>query len=274
MQINHPSRRGGKRLKGVFAQSSPGFPLVTVVTAIFNGQPHVAGCLESVLAQDYPNIEHIVMDGGSTDGTLDVLQQYDDQIASWESKPDKGVNDAWNKALAEAYGDWICFLGVDDELLPGALIAYRTLAANHPRAEYLSSRVRWVHPSGYERIRGAPWAWPEFLRWMCTAHVGSMHRRSLFDRFGTYNLPFGSAADYELLLRPRASLESAYMPNTTAMMRGGGMTDGLAALADANRAKIVTGGRHPLLAAIELGIASARFWMRPFRRPLERIAIK
>ena len=64
------------------------------------------------------------------------------------------------------------------------------------------------------------------------------------------------------------------MPNTTAMMRGGGMTDGLAALADANRAKIVTGGRNPLLAAIELGVASAKFWMRPFRRPLERIAIK
>jgi len=142
MQTDHETKSGGMRMKGVLRENSLHRPLVTVVTAVFNGQPYLEGCLESVLRQDYPNIEHIVMDGGSSDGTLDVLRHYDDRIAFWKSGPDKGVYDAWNKALAEASGEWISFLGADDELLPGAVSAYVALAAMHPEAEYLSSRVR------------------------------------------------------------------------------------------------------------------------------------
>jgi glycosyltransferase involved in cell wall biosynthesis len=262
---------GGARLNGVLMQNSVGCPLVTVVTAVFNGQPHVQGCLESILAQDYPNVECIVFDGNSTDGTIDVLQRYDNRIAYWKSEPDKGVYDAWNKALAEARGEWICFLGVDDEFLPGAVSAYMALASKNPDADYLCSRIRWVHPSGYERTRGGPWTWPEFARRMCTAQVGSMHRRALFDRFGSYDLGFGSASDYEFLLRPRASLRAAYMTDITVMMRGGGMTDGRAALADANRAKIVTGGRNRIRTAIDSVIDIAKFYLRPLRRTLARI---
>ena len=274
MQTDHASRCGGTRLRNVLARSSADHPLVTVVTAVFNGQLHIAGCLESVLGQDYPNIEHIVMDGGSSDGTVDVLRQYDDRIALWKSEPDNGVYDAWNKALAEARGEWICFLGVDDEFLPGAVSAYMALAAKNPQAEYLSSWVRWVHPSGYERTKGGPWAWPEFSRWMCVAHVGSVHRRSLFDRLGVYDPSFGTAADYELLLRERGSLQAAYMSRVTAMMRAGGMTDGRNALADMKRAKIITGGRNAMLATIEHGIANAKFVLRPLRRALGRIVAR
>jgi glycosyltransferase involved in cell wall biosynthesis len=274
IQADHEFRRGGTRLSGTLAQSGADLPLVTVVTAVFNGQPYLAGCLESVLGQDYTNIEHIVIDGGSTDGTLDVLGQFNNRIAFWKSEPDQGVYDAWNQALAEARGEWICFLGVDDAFLPGAVSDYMAIAAKHPKAEYLSSRVRWVHPSGYERTKGAPWAWPEFSRWMCSAHPGSMHRRSLFDRLGTYDASFGSAADYELLLRARGSLQTAYLPRVTVMMRGGGMTDNHAVLADSKRAKITTGGRNPILAAMELGVANAKYLLRPLRRVLGRIAVR
>jgi glycosyltransferase involved in cell wall biosynthesis len=274
MQTNPAAVSGGNRLRGVLAQSSVDLPLVTVITAVFNGRPFVAGCLESVLQQDYTNIEHIVLDAGSTDGTLDVLRQYDNRIALWKSEPDKGIYDAWNKGLVEARGDWICFLGIDDEFLPGAVKAYMALAAKHTEAEYLSSRVRWVHPSGYVRTRGAPWAWPEFLRWMCSAHPGSMHRASLYERFGSYDPSFGSAADYELLLRARGSLRTAYLPRVTVMMRGGGMTDNRAVLADSHRAKVTTGGRNAILAAMELGIANAKYLLRPLRRAFGRIAVR
>lgn len=272
MQTVHESACGGKRMKGVLAQSTAALPLVTVVTAVFNGQPTIQHCLESVLKQDYSNIEHIVLDGESTDGTLEVLRQYDDRIALWKSEPDLGVYDAWNKALTEARGEWICFLGADDEFLPGAVSAYMALAASHPEAEYLNSREQWVHADGYERTRGKPWSWPGILRQMCMAHVGSMHSRSLFDRLGVYDLSFGTAADYELLLRARGSLKTAYMPNITVMMRGGGMTEERSVLASATRAKIVTGGRNPTLAAIELGIANAKFFLRPLRRAAGRFA--
>jgi glycosyltransferase involved in cell wall biosynthesis len=227
--------------------------------------------MESILRQDYPNIEHIVMDGASNDGTVDVLRQYDDQIALWRSEPDSGVYDAWNKALVEARGEWICFLGVDDELLPGAISAYMALAAKNPKAEYLCSKVRWVHPSGYEKPLGHPWKWREFSKWMCTAHPGSMHRRSLYDRIGTYDTSYRIVGDYELLLRARSQLRAAYMPITTVIMRAGGLGDLRIAYLEQARAKIATGGRSKFLAVLELCASNAKYTLRPFRYALARI---
>lgn len=262
---------GGKRLQGVAFHSSAEHPLVTVITVVFNGRQFVERCLLSVLGQDYPNIEHIVMDGASTDGTLDVLRQYENQIALWRSEPDRGVYDAWNKGLREAHGEWICFLGVDDELLPGSVSDYMTLAARNPHAEYLCSRVRWVHGSGQTRIIGEPWNWSRFSRFMCTAHVASMHRRSLFDALGDYDISYQIVADYELLLRAKQNLKAAYMPTTTAMMRAGGVSDSAAAIREQARAKLETGGRNALLTALELRIASLKFRLRPLRAALGKI---
>jgi len=274
MQTDRLALSGGKRLQGILAESSAELPLVTVVTAVFNGQPYVSNCLESVLRQDYPNIEQIVMDGGSSDGTIDVLRQYDSRIAFWKSEPDRGVFDAWNNGLRAARGEWICFLGIDDEFLPGAVSAYMALAAKQPQAEYLSSRVRWIHPSGYSRTFGRPWTWRKFSRFMCTAHVGSMHRRSLFDRLGWYDTSYRSTADYELLLRARRQLNASFLPLTTVVMRAGGMSDSAAALEEAARAKINTGGRNAALTAMELHIANLKFMLRPLRRTLKRLVTR
>ena len=262
---------GGKRLKGALGEGSTEQPLVTVVTAVYNGQPYVAGCLESVISQDYPNIEHIVLDGGSRDGTVDVLRQYDDRIALWRSEPDKGIYDAWNKALVEAHGEWICFLGVDDEFLPNAVSAYMALAARNPQAEYLSSRVKWVHPSGYERVIGEPWTWKAFSRSMGTAHVGSMHRRSLFDRLGRYDTSYRIVADYEFLLRAQNQLDSAFMPTVTVKMRAGGGSDSRNALKEHARAIVATGGRSKMFAACDLYLANAKFALRPLRYVLPNL---
>jgi glycosyltransferase involved in cell wall biosynthesis len=266
---------GGKRLRGIDPENTAASPLVSVVTAVFNGQPYVAGCLDSVLAQDYPNIEHIVFDGGSSDGTIDLLRAYDDRIALWKNEPDKGVYDAWNKALAEARGEWICFIGSDDELLPGAVSAYMALAAKNPEAEYLSSQVRWIHPSGYVNpSHGRPWKWRHFAKKMCVAHPGSMHRRSLYARLGVYDISYRSAADYEFLLRARGELKTAFMPVATVMMRAGGVSDNSAALREAARAKIESGGRSALLATLELWEVRARFMLGPLRRAAGRLIAK
>jgi len=265
---------GGKRLKGTFAQGNAEFPLVTVITAVFNGQQYMAACLESVLAQDYPNIEHLVLDGGSRDNTVDVLRQYDDRIAFWKSEPDKGVFDAWNKGIAEARGEWICFLGSDDELLPGAVSAYMALAAANPQAEYLSSRVQWTYPSGYVRIIGQPWTWAKYSKFMCVAHPGSMHRRSLLSRLGQYGPDYRIVQDYELLLRARDQLKAAYTPAITVMMRAGGISDTAIALTETKRAKICTGKRNSFLATIEFYIAHVKFRLSPLRRLFAKLAAR
>jgi glycosyltransferase involved in cell wall biosynthesis len=274
MQISVEAKCGGKRLQGTFSETSPKRPLVTVITATYNGQPHVAGCLESVLSQDYPKIEHIVMDGASSDGTTDVLRQYDDRIALWRSEPDSGIYDAWNKAILEARGEWICFLGVDDEFLPGAVSAYMALASRNPQAEFLCSRVKVVYCSGYEKIVGDPWTWRKFSRSMCALHVGSMHRRGLFDRLGMYDTSYQIAADYELLLRARQQLKTAYLPVPTVMMRAGGASGSRIAIAEKARAKMTAGGRSKILTSIELCVDNAKFMVRPLHYALRAIAAR
>jgi glycosyltransferase involved in cell wall biosynthesis len=270
-ETHSTSACGGTRLKGFVAEDTAECPLVSVITAVFKGQPYIADCLESVLSQDYPNIEHIVLDGGSEDGTVEELRAYSDRIALWRSQPDLGVYDAWNKGLREARGEWICFLGVDDQFLPGAVRAYMDLAALNPDAEYLSSQVQWVHPSGYSRTIGRPWNWKGFSKWMCTAHVGSMHRRSLYCRLGKYDTSYRIVADYELLLRARKQLNAAYMPTITVTMRGGGLSDSSSALSEAKRAKVDAGGRNWALAEWELRWAKIKFILRPLRMFVRRV---
>lgn len=262
LQTEFESMSGGQRLEGIFADNTPELPLVTVVTAVYNGQPHLKECLESVLAQDYPNIEHIILDGGSSDGTIEVLRQYNDKVAFWISEPDQGVYDAWNKGLRVARGEWLAFLGADDIYLPGAIKAYVDLARKNPEAEFLSSKAKLNHPTGYSPIFGGPWAWPRFSTAMSTVHVGSMHHRCMFERLGYFDKTYRIAGDYELMLRAKEALKTAFTPEVTVVMRAGGLSDSTAGLYEARRAKIETGVRTRSVAEFELRRAILRFHIR------------
>ena len=272
MPCDSQTTRGGKRLTHPTRSLTPSTSLVSVITAVFNGRDEIARCIESVLAQDYPHIEHIVVDGGSMDGTVDVLRSYEDKIALWISEPDRGVYDAWNKGLKLAQGDWICFLGADDIYLPGAVSEYMSLALKVPEAEFLCSRIKWVHPTGYHRIVGEPWEWRRFSRFMCTAHPGSMHSRRLFERYGGYNTEYRIAADYEFLLRAKDELRVAYHPGITVEMRAGGISDSTAALKEAKKAKVDTGARSPRQGELEFLIAWLKFRFRWIRRGMDRVS--
>ncbi|WP_165040548.1 glycosyltransferase family 2 protein [Dysgonomonas sp. ZJ709] len=88
--------------------------IISVVTVVYNGKNFIEKTLQSVLSQDYPYIEYIVIDGGSTDGTVDIIKKYSDQITYWISEPDKGIYDAMNKAIDRATGKWINFMNAGD----------------------------------------------------------------------------------------------------------------------------------------------------------------
>jgi glycosyltransferase involved in cell wall biosynthesis len=94
----------------------PGSPLITFVLAIFNASKTLTQCLNSVAQQSCKDFELVVIDGGSTDGSVEILRSQASHFAYWTSEPDRGVYDAWNKALQHARGEWICFLGADDYL--------------------------------------------------------------------------------------------------------------------------------------------------------------
>jgi len=233
---------------------------VTVITATYNAEKTLARCIDSVTAQEYPEIEHIVMDGGSTDRTLEILKSYGDRLI-WRSERDRGIYDAWNKSLAVATGEWIVFLGADDLFLPGAVNAYMDHAKGSG-VEYISSLVKWVQNSGDFTIIGDRWTWPRFQRRMTTAHVGSMHKRTLFDRYGLYDISYRIVGDYEFLLRPRGSLRAGFLSRITTEMAAGGASDSYAALRESRRAKVVTGGRNIPASYFELWVASAKLTVR------------
>jgi glycosyltransferase involved in cell wall biosynthesis len=256
------SIRGGRRLLGLSATGTSTIPLVSIITAAFRAQDHISKCIESVLAQTYPNIEHIIVDGASDDGTVDILRRYDDEVDIWTSEPDTGIYAAWNKGLTLARGEWIAFLGADDVYLPGAIHEYMELARQHPTAEFLCSTARLVHPSGYSPVFGGPWKWPACARALTTIHVGTMHRRSLFERYGTFDASFRSAADYEFLLRAGGRLKTAFLPATTVMVRAGGASETSANLYERRRAKMQRGVRSSKAAAVDLVVDLLKFHTR------------
>ncbi|MDX2503413.1 MAG: glycosyltransferase family 2 protein [Gammaproteobacteria bacterium] len=94
----------------------PKNPLISVITVVYNGKNDLCHAIQSVIKQSYENIEYIIIDGGSTDGTIDVIKQYDTAISRWISEPDGGVYDAMNKGVSISKGDYILFLGCDDRL--------------------------------------------------------------------------------------------------------------------------------------------------------------
>lgn len=113
-------------------------PKISVVTVVFNGASTLEASILSVITQDYKDIEYIIIDGGSTDSTLDIIKKYDSKISSWISEPDNGIYDAMNKGLKKASGDWLLFLGSDDLLL-NIIHEIESLLENHDAVYYGNS---------------------------------------------------------------------------------------------------------------------------------------
>jgi glycosyltransferase involved in cell wall biosynthesis len=234
---------------------------VSIITAVYNAAPTLEECLLSVRSQSYDDVEHIVIDGGSTDGSVEIIQRHSSLLAYWVSEPDGGVFDAWNKGLSVASGEWIAFLGAEDVLLPDAVSKYLTVCGGTD-ALYVSSLVRYIRPGLPDKILGRPWSWPAFQRKMTTAHVGSLHRFDLFRKYGNYDTSYKIVGDYELLLRPGKNLNGLYLGEVTAKMLAGGNSDRFPALTEARRAKIRTGKRNQVWAFWELWVESLKLAVR------------
>jgi glycosyltransferase involved in cell wall biosynthesis len=260
---------GGRQLLSRESAASDA-PLFTIVTALFNGVATIEKAIQSVVGQSFKNFQYVVVDAGSIDGTIRILERWNDRIDYWRSEPDAGIYDAWNKGIKWARGRWIAFLGADDEYYPDALERYAQFLSSHDDGalQYVSSRVDFMRDGRRLATIGKPWSWPAFSRYMTVAHVGSLHHRSLFDQFGAFDPSYRICGDYELLLRPRAALRAAFLPATTARMAYGGVSNvsPRPALLEAERAKRTSGGRAAWLCAAEFHCAQAKTMLRSLTR--------
>jgi glycosyltransferase involved in cell wall biosynthesis len=235
-------------------------PKFTVVTAVFNGAATLEAAINSLRKQSFRDFEYVVLDGGSTDATVALLEQNTDAIHYWRSEPDSGIYEAWNKGLRVARGEWIAFLGADDAYYPDALAAYAAAIAAAPNVQYVSSRIDLIKDGRRVRTVGQRWSWPKFSEYMTVAHVGSMHHRSLFETYGHFDETYRVCADYELLLRPRDRLRTAFLDATTARMQLGGISNARAhqVLEEQARAKRTSGGRPAWRCTVEQKWAMAK----------------
>jgi len=215
--------------------SSDKLPLVSIVVAVRNGARQLQRCIDSVEAQSDPSRELIVIDGGSTDGTVALLKANTAVIDYWESAHDRGIYHAWNKALAHARGEWICFLGADDFLWQSDTIEHW-----RPHLEQAMPAHRFVYGSlavvswhgEMISLIDQPWAEAQhrFFSAMSVPHPGALHHRSLFDEHGPFDESFRIAADYDLLLRAFRERPPLYVPGMIqAGWQEGGITTQLSA---------------------------------------------
>jgi glycosyltransferase involved in cell wall biosynthesis len=200
-------------------------PAISVITAVKNGLPLVEETIASVLAQDYAPLEYWIVDGGSTDGTLDVVKRAAARLAGWSSEPDAGIADAFNKGLARAKGEYLMFLNADDALAgPRALsdMMEAARARGWPDVIYgdcelldrASGRSLYVHAVDYDRAR--------FLRFGTLPHPGMLMHRRYFERFGRFDPSYRIAMDYELQLRGVPQLGAVRAPVLVTRVRTGG----------------------------------------------------
>jgi len=208
-------------------------PLMTVIVAVYNGVLTLQQCLDSVLQQTYEPLELIVIDGGSTDGTVDLLGKNSQRIRYWISESDRGIYQAWNKGLAQAHGEWVCFLGADDFLWDERVLS--RVAAQLPQVpeaiNVVYSQTSLLGADG-EVLYSIGEPWPQvrerFKQLMCIPHPSVLHRSRLFKKSGGFDESLHIAGDYELLLRELKDKDAFFMPGIIfSAMRQGGISNAL-----------------------------------------------
>ncbi len=204
---------------------------ISLITVVFNGKTFLADCIKSVIAQDYKDLEYIVIDGGSTDGSLSIIEQYKDNISQFVSEKDRGMYDALNKGIRMATGDVVGILNADDMLASSDVISAIANCFDSQKTDAVYGNLNYINPNHPEKIV-RKWISKPFtkrsirLGWM-PAHPTFYARRSLFQKYGDYSLNYDSAADYELMIRflYKFGIHAIFLNKLIVNMRTGGMSN-------------------------------------------------
>jgi glycosyltransferase involved in cell wall biosynthesis len=176
---------------------------ISLITATYNAESTIRRCIESVIAQNYKNLEYIIVDGGSTDGTLRIISEYRDHVSVLISEPDRGVYDAMNKGIRLAKGDVAGTLNADDYFASGDILTRVEKVFTDPKINILYGNLDYVRSDSTITRKWRTKAYKQGMfnwGWM-PPHPTFYCRTGLFKRFGDYSLDHGTAADYELMLR-------------------------------------------------------------------------
>jgi glycosyltransferase involved in cell wall biosynthesis len=202
---------------------------VSIITIAYNSAGTIEDTIKSVVAQDYSNIEYIIIDGGSADKTLSIVDKFKDSITTIISEPDKGIYDAMNKGVQNATGDIVGILNSDDIYANKKVVTHIVKAIGNKDSIYAD--LVYVDRDNTDKITRY-WKSGKYRKgifkmgWM-PPHPTFFIRKSCYDQYGTYNLRLKSAADYELMLRMlhKHNISVTYLPEVITKMRVGGQSN-------------------------------------------------
>lgn len=194
--------QGGKRTKNKNSGDTHNSPIISVMTISLNSRGSIENTIKSILNQPLHDSEFLVIDGGSTDGTVNVIKEYEDSIDYWLSEPDRGVSHAFNKGIKLASGKYVIVVNADDMLEAGVLSQLCELC-RHSDEDVICGAVRFC-----ENGREIMVSYPDINRLLIETsvhHAGVLIRKNSFEEYGLYDESFKYAMDYELLLRFKLS---------------------------------------------------------------------
>lgn len=189
-------------------------PLVSIITPSYNQAAFLEKTMHSVLEQDYPSIEYMVVDGGSTDGSVDIIKRYTDHLRWWVSEKDSGQAEAINKGLARANGEFVAWLNSDDYLLPGTVAAAVKALQENPNASFVYGNVRVVTLEGQilNTLTYQDWQLSDLMSFHIIGQPAVFMRRNALDKTGFLDTSYHFLLDHQLWIRLAAIGEMKYMP--------------------------------------------------------------
>jgi len=209
---------------------SRNLPLISIITVCFNAHEYIEQCMNSVIYQNFDRYEYIVIDGGSTDGTVEIIKKHSDRLAYWHSKPDRGIAHGFNLGLEHASGEWIVFLNSDDYFANDNVLGRFGLELSGLESvDVAFGQVRNIERQAEEKVLssalvGNSFKWADFIKQDTIPHPASFTQRSYFEHYGMFDEDYMIAMDYELFLRAGKSIRTRFIPILVTKMREGGVS--------------------------------------------------
>lgn len=204
---------------------------VSIITVCYNSEKTLKDTIDSVLEQDYDDIEYIIIDGKSTDGTIGLIESYDSQIDQFISEKDKGMYDALNKGIKMANGELIGILNSDDFYIDKKVISDLVKQIKSDDADALYADLYYVDAKDSSIVKrywkSGTYKAGKFLKGWMPPHPTFFIKKWAYEKYGGFNLSLKSAADYELMLRMihKEKVKLSYLPRVIVKMRIGGMSN-------------------------------------------------
>jgi glycosyltransferase involved in cell wall biosynthesis len=208
------------------------FPLVSIVTVTKNRAHTLEQTIRSVVEQEYPSIEYIILDGGSSDGTVSIIRKYEGRIARWVSEPDEGATKALNRGFAMTTGEIVAFLNSDDYFTPGIVGEMVKTFREHSEADVVHGDIRYLNLETNEVYACRPFkknqkeVYRSIYTWPAIYVITFFIRREMLSRAGCMEMVYDTASDFELYMKLlKSGARFHYLDRTVVSHRSGGRSD-------------------------------------------------